>query len=281
MFMSTYVVGDIQGCYKALRRLLKKIDFSPADDTLWFAGDLVNRGPKSLETLRYLSDIDDSIHVVLGNHDLHFIAIFEGCARASSKDSLDELLEAPDCEALCDWMRQKDLAYYDSVDTRTGIENFLMVHAGVAPGWSLKKTLKLAAEVELALQGPDYRDFLTAMYGNEPIRWSDKLTGQDRLRTITNYLTRVRFCDDIGSLRLDIKEGLCAAPDGFRPWFEYQKITPETSILFGHWAALEGKTNTQHVYALDTGYVWGRELTAMRLEDKKLFWVSSKESNKD
>jgi bis(5'-nucleosyl)-tetraphosphatase (symmetrical) len=279
--MSTYVVGDIQGCYKALRRLLKKIDFSPADDTLWFAGDLVNRGPKSLETLRYLSDIDDSIHVVLGNHDLHFIAIFEGCARASSKDSLDELLEAPDCEALCDWMRQKDLAYYDSVDTRTGIENFLMVHAGVAPGWSLKKTLKLAAEVELALQGPDYRDFLTAMYGNEPIRWSDKLTGQDRLRTITNYLTRVRFCDDIGSLRLDIKEGLCAAPDGFRPWFEYQKITPETSILFGHWAALEGKTNTQHVYALDTGYVWGRELTAMRLEDKKLFWVSSKESNKD
>ncbi len=279
--MSTYVVGDIQGCYKALRRLLKKIDFSPADDILWFAGDLVNRGPKSLETLRYLSDIDDSIRVVLGNHDLHFIAIFEGCARASSKDSLDELLEAPDCEALCDWMRQKDLAYYDSVDTRTGIENFLMVHAGVAPGWSLKKTLKLAAEVELALQGPDYREFLTAMYGNEPIRWSDKLTGQDRLRTITNYLTRVRFCDDIGSLRLDIKEGLCAAPEGFRPWFEYQKITPETSILFGHWAALEGKTNTPHVYALDTGYVWGRELTAMRLEDKKLFWVSSKESSKD
>ncbi len=147
------------------------------------------------------SDIDDSIRVVLGNHDLHFIAIFEGCARASSKDSLDELLEAPDCEALCDWMRQKDLAYYDSVDTRTGIENFLMAHAGVAPGWSLKKTLKLAAEVELALQGPDYREFLTAMYGNEPIRWSDKLTGQDRLRTITNYLTRVRFCDDIGSLQ--------------------------------------------------------------------------------
>jgi len=274
--MSTYVVGDIQGCYKALRRLLKKIGFSAASDTLWFAGDLVNRGPRSLETLRYLSDIDDSIQVVLGNHDLHFIAIFEGCAPARGKDSLDELLQAPDCELLCDWLRQKDLAYYDSVDTKTGPENFLMVHAGVAPGWSLKKTLKLAAEVELALQSEDYRDYLTAMYGNEPIRWSDQLGGQERLRTITNYLTRVRFCDDIGSLRLDIKEGLCAAPEGFRPWFEYQKITPATSILFGHWAALEGQTNKEHVYALDTGYVWGRELTAMRLEDKKLFSVSHK-----
>lgn len=273
--MSTYVVGDIQGCYKALRKLLKKIDFSPANDTLWCAGDLVNRGPKSLETLRYLSDSDASIRVVLGNHDLHFIAIFEGCAPARGKDSLDELLAAPDCEALCDWLRQKDMAYYDSVETKKGPEYFLMVHAGVAPGWSLKKTLKLAAEVELALQGPDYKEFLTAMYGNEPIRWSDSLSGQDRLRTITNYLTRVRFCDDIGSLRLDIKEGLCAAPKGFRPWYEYQKITPETSILFGHWAALEGETNTEHVYALDTGYVWGRELTAMRLEDKKRFSVSN------
>jgi bis(5'-nucleosyl)-tetraphosphatase (symmetrical) len=273
--MSTYVVGDVQGCYKALRRLLKKIEFSPRNDTLWFAGDLVNRGPRSLETLRYLSDLDANIRVVLGNHDLHFIAIFEGCAPARGKDSLDELLAAPDCEALCDWLRSKPLAYYDAVDTATGIERFLMVHAGVAPHWTLEMTLQYAAEVELALQGKDYKKFLKAMYGDEPIRWNNKLDGQDRLRTITNYLTRVRFCDDIGSLRLDIKEGLCAAPEGFKPWFEYQKITPRASIVFGHWAALEGKTNRDKVYALDTGYVWGRELTAMRLEDKKRYSVSN------
>lgn len=273
--MSTYVVGDIQGCYKALKRLLKKIKFSPANDRLWCAGDLVNRGPRSLETLRFLSDIDDSIEVVLGNHDLHFIAIFEGCAPARGNDSLDELLSARDCEALCDWLRSKKMAHFDSLDTLHGIEQFLMVHAGVAPSWSLARTLELAAEVELALEGPKYRKFLKRMYGDEPIRWSDSLEGMDRLRTITNYLTRVRFCDDIGSLRLDIKEGLCAAPKGFKPWFEYEKITREASILFGHWAALEGRTNREHVYALDTGYVWGRELTAMRLQDKQRFCVSN------
>lgn len=273
--MSTYVVGDVQGCYKALRRLLKKIEFSPDRDTLWFAGDLVNRGPRSLETLRYLSDLDANIRVVLGNHDLHFIAIFEACAPARGKDSLDKLLAAPDCKELCDWLRHKPLAYFDAVDTERGIEKFLMVHAGVAPHWNIEQTLQHAAEVELALQGKDYRKFLKAMYGDEPIRWHSALDGQDRLRTITNYLTRVRFCDDIGSLRLDIKEGLCAAPEGFKPWYEYEKITPRASIVFGHWAALEGKTGRERVYALDTGYVWGRELTAMRLEDKRRFSVSN------
>ena len=149
-----------------------------------------------------------------------------------------------------------------------------MIHAGVAPGWSLQTTLNIAAEVEHALED-DYKDFLKNMYGDEPIRWSDKLRGTDRLRTITNYLTRIRFCDDIGSLRLDIKEGLCSAPSGFRPWFEYEKITPAATILFGHWAALEGVTNRPHVYALDTGYVWGRSLTMLRLEDKQLFAFSN------
>ncbi len=274
--MSTYVVGDIQGCYKALKRLLKKIDFAPGKDQLWFAGDLVNRGPKSLETLRFLSDIDGCIEVVLGNHDLHFIAIAEGCAPARGKDSLDALLNARDCDQLCDWLRSKKMVHFDAIATKTGIEDFLMVHAGVAPSWTLQQTLQYGAEVELTLHSDEYKEFLTAMYGDEPIRWASSLSGQDRLRTITNYLTRVRFCDDIGSLRLDIKEGLCAAPKGFKPWFEYEKITPQASILFGHWAALEGVTNRPHVYALDTGYVWGRELTAMRLEDKKLFSVEHK-----
>lgn len=274
--MSTYVIGDIQGCYKALKKILKKANFSPAEDKLWCVGDLINRGPKSLDTLRFLQDMDGSIEVVLGNHDLHFIALNEGCAPTKTKDTLKELLDAPDCQQLCDWLRHKPLAYYDTLPTNQGLENFLMIHAGVAPRWSLQETLDRAAEVEYALQHGDYQEYLRNMYGDEPIRWFDKMEGQDRLRTITNYLTRLRFCDDIGSLRLDIKEGLCAAPAGFKPWFEYEKITPATTILFGHWAALEGHTGKSHVYALDTGYVWGRDLTLMRLEDKETFVVSKK-----
>jgi bis(5'-nucleosyl)-tetraphosphatase (symmetrical) len=272
--MSTYVIGDIQGCYQALRKLLKKVKFSPNRDQLWCVGDLVNRGPDSLSTLRYLQDMDDAIRIVLGNHDLHFIAINEGCAPARGKDTLDELLQAPDCQTLSDWLRGQRLAHYAALDTKAGIRNFLMVHAGVAPQWSLQKTLNLAAEVEYALKDKDYRAFLGHMYGDTPVRWYNKLHDLDRLRVITNYLTRVRFCDDIGNLKLSIKEGLSTAPHGFKPWFEYERITPKATILFGHWAALEGFTGRQQVHALDTGYVWGRELTLMRLEDEQRYSVS-------
>jgi len=272
--MSNFVVGDIQGCYKPLKKLLKKAGFTPGTDTLWCVGDLVNRGPKSLDTLRLLQDMDDSIRVVLGNHDLHFIAIHEGVAPARGKDTLEQLLAAPDCSALSDWLRSKPLAYHEALLTEEGPENFLMVHAGVAPSWSLQMTLNLSAEVEHALQDSECKAYLKNMYGNEPIRWSKSLRGHERLRTITNYLTRIRFCDDIGSLRLDIKEGLCAAPSGFKPWFEYEKITQKATILFGHWAALDGITRRPRVFALDTGYVWGRSLTMMRLEDKKRFTIS-------
>ncbi|MBL6746195.1 MAG: symmetrical bis(5'-nucleosyl)-tetraphosphatase [Pseudomonadales bacterium] len=273
--MSTYVVGDIQGCLKPLRKLLKKIEFTHANDTLWCVGDLINRGPKSRDTLHFLQDMEDATRIVLGNHDLHCIALNEGAAPARGKDNLDDILEAPDSQELSDWLRSKPLAHHEALETRSGVEDFLMIHAGIAPSWSLQTTLNLAAEVEHALEDDDYKDFLKNMYGDEPIRWSDKLRGTDRLRTITNYLTRIRFCDDIGSLRLDIKEGLCSAPSGFRPWFEYEKITPTATILFGHWAALEGVTNRPHVYALDTGYVWGRSLTMLRLEDKQLFAFSN------
>ena len=273
--MSTYAIGDIQGCYKPLRKLLKKAQFSPARDKLWCVGDLVNRGPRSLDTLRFLYDMDDATEIVLGNHDLHFLAISEGCVSHRTKDSFAKLLHAPDCKQLSDWLRNKRLAHYACIDTEHGLENFLMVHAGVAPSWSLQKTLNLAAEVEYALKDKTYPEFFKSMYGDKPIRWYDKLHGQDRLRTITNYLTRVRFCDDIGSLRLNIKEGLCAAPSGFKPWYHYEKITPKATILFGHWASLEGHTGREHVYALDTGYVWGRSLTMMRLEDKQLYSISN------
>ena len=273
--MSTYAIGDIQGCYKALRQLLKKIKFSPNKDNLWCVGDLVNRGPSSLDTLRFLQDMDHCTKIVLGNHDLHFLAIHEDCAPARSRDTLSRLLQAQDSSQLSKWLRHKQLAHFDSLDTIRGPENFLMVHAGVAPRWSLQKTLDLAAEVEYALQSKDYKKFLHCMYGDKPIRWYEKLQGQDRLRTITNYLTRVRFCDDIGSLRLNIKEGLCAAPAGFKPWYEYEIITHKATILFGHWASLEGRTGKHRVHALDTGYVWGRELTVMCLEDQRRYSISN------
>jgi len=273
--MSTYVVGDLQGCYKPLKKLLKKVKFSESKDKLWCVGDLVNRGPDSLETLRFLHDMADSIELVLGNHDLHLIAIHAGCAPAKSKDTLDDLLNAMDCQHLCDWLRTQPLAHYESLDTKAGVTDFLMVHAGVAPHWTLQKTLDLSAEVQYALLDTEYKAFLRHMYGNTPDRWHNQLEGLDRLRVITNYLTRVRFCDEIGTMQLTVKEGLGAAPQGFKPWFEYETMTPETTILFGHWAALEGYTGKKHVHALDTGYVWGRELTLMRLEDQQLYSISS------
>ncbi|MBV56993.1 MAG: diadenosine tetraphosphatase [Gammaproteobacteria bacterium] len=272
--MNNYVIGDIQGCYKPLRKLLKKVRFSPNRDKLWCVGDLVNRGPNSLDTLRFLQDIDDATHIVLGNHDLHFIAINEGCAPSVSAGTLSRLLDARDCQDLSDWLRSKRLAYYQSLDTRNGIRNFLMIHAGVSPLWSLQKTLNLAAEVEYALQSSAYRDHLRHMYGNTPTFWYNKLRGLDRLRVITNYLTRIRFCDEIGTLKLTVKEGLEAAPHGFKPWYEYEKITPKAALLFGHWAAIEGRTGRKQVHALDTGCVWGRDLTLMRLEDKQRYRVS-------
>lgn len=273
--MSTYAVGDIQGCYKALKRLLKKVNFSPARDRLWCVGDLINRGPRSLETLRFLRDIDNSLSVVLGNHDLHFLAMHEGFAPTQTKDTLSQLLDAKDCEELCEWLRQKPLAHFEKLDTENGPEDFLMVHAGIAPNWSIHKTLSLAKEVEMALQGKKYRKFLKGMYGDYPACWQDSLEGQDRLRAITNYITRIRFCDELGNLNLKVKDGLGSAPQGFKPWYEYEKISNSATILFGHWAALEGKTGKCRVVALDTGYVWGRKLTLMRLEDHKYYSISA------
>ena len=271
--MTVYAIGDIQGCYKPLMKLLKKVEFTPGRDRLWCVGDLINRGPKSLDTLRYLSDIDDSVEIVLGNHDLHFLAIYYGCAPPRTKDTLQELMDAPDSDELAEWLRLKPLAHYDTLETPIGIQKYLMLHAGVAPQWSLQKTLNYAAEVEIVLHGDEFKTFLKKMYGDEPDSWDSALDGWKRLRVITNYLTRVRFCNAEGKMDLRIKEGLAFAPPGFEPWFAHEKITPKASILFGHWAALEGITGKEHVHALDTGCVWGRELTMMRLEDQKLFSV--------
>lgn len=264
--MATYAIGDIQGCLEPLQCLLKEIEFNPSNDRLWLAGDLINRGPDTLATLRFLYELRDSITIVLGNHDLHFIAVYYGQRKPGKNDTLDELLRAPDCADLAYWLRQQKLVHHDPE------LNFTMVHAGIPPQWNLIETLGYANEVENALKGVDVENFLVAMYGDLPSRWSSNLIGVDRLRLITNYFTRMRFCSAEGELELQTKESADAAPPGFAPWFSYlARKTRAEKIIFGHWAALEGRTDEENIYALDTGCVWGGALTALRLEDERRF----------
>lgn len=264
--MATYAIGDIQGCLEPLQCLLQEIKFNPSKDKLWLAGDLINRGPDTLETLRFLYRLRDSITIVLGNHDLHFIAVYYGLRKRGKNDTLDELLRAPDCADLVYWLRQQKLVHHDPR------LNFTMVHAGIPPQWDLSEALAHAREVENVLQTDKIETFLSGMYGNLPSRWDKNLTGVDRLRLITNYFTRMRFCSAEGELELQTKESVDAAPIGFAPWFSFaERKTWDQRILFGHWAALEGRTDVENVYALDTGCVWGGSLTALRLEDERWF----------
>jgi bis(5'-nucleosyl)-tetraphosphatase (symmetrical) len=258
--MSAYAIGDIQGCYQSLVSLLKKIRFDPQQDQLWLVGDLVNRGPDSLATLRYLYSIRHSIKVVLGNHDLHFIARHYGLRSKGKMDTLDELLAASDCQMLVDWLVQQPLVYHDKNLQWT------MVHAGIPPQWTLEQTLAYSAEVQAVL-GSNQRDlFLSSMYGNDPDLWTNSLQGMDRLRLITNYCTRMRFCTPEGQLELLTKESAEAAPPGYSPWFTHPRKTAGHRIAFGHWAALQGKADQADIHALDTGCVWGGELTALNLQ---------------
>jgi bis(5'-nucleosyl)-tetraphosphatase (symmetrical) len=264
--MSTYAIGDVQGCFEPLQRLLESLRFDPACDRLWFVGDLVNRGPDSLAVLRFVHSLGKNAVTVLGNHDLHLLAVAAGIRKASRKDSLNPVLEAPDRDSLLDWLRRLPLAFRDSTFP------YLLVHAGVPPQWSAADTLARAAEVETALRGDDYRDFLLHMYGDHPDAWSDALYGMERLRVITNCLTRMRFCTPQGQLDLDNKNPPSGANAGFAPWFSHaDRRAADTPIIFGHWAALEGKVDLPGLYALDTGCVWGGRLRAMRLEDGELF----------
>ncbi|MEZ5524829.1 MAG: symmetrical bis(5'-nucleosyl)-tetraphosphatase [Pseudomonadales bacterium] len=267
--MATYAIGDIQGCFKALNCVLEKAEFDPARDNLWVAGDLVNRGPDSLSTLRYIKGLGDNAKVVLGNHDLHMLAVAYGIKRPHRSDTLDEVFAAEDADELFTWLRQQPLLYYCPE------RNYALVHAGLAPQWDIEQALSLSREVETALQGPDFKDFLLHMYGDEPDHWSDDLQGWPRLRVITNHLTRMRLCDGDDHLDLHHKHDLSDVREGFRPWFSHtHRKTRHINILFGHWAALEGESNENHVFALDTGCVWGGRLTMMRLEDHRLFSCS-------
>lgn len=257
--MAVYAIGDLQGCLSSLQRLLDKIKFDPAQDKLWFVGDLVNRGPESLATLRFVRDLGDAAVTVLGNHDLHMMAIAQGLRQQTSKDNLDDILHASDREALFDWIRRKPLLHHDaSLD-------FTMVHAGFSPGWDLPTAQQCAREVEAVLASEAYSDFICQMYGDEPDRWQEDVTGINRWRYIINCFTRLRFCDAQGRLVLKAKGSPASHPQ-LIPWFQIPgRKSEQVRIVFGHWSTL-GRYHANNVYCLDSGCVWGGEMTALRLD---------------
>lgn len=262
--MATYAIGDIQGCFDELKQLLIKINFKSDCDTLWFTGDLVNRGPKSLATLRFIKSLADNAITVLGNHDLHLLAIARTNTTAGRKDTLDEILTAIDREELFHWMEHLPLIHTDAT------LNMNMVHAGIHPHWSLSTAQSLAKEVEKILRSEQRLDFYNNMYGNEPVAWSDDLLGWERLRYITNVFTRLRFCDQNGELALNYKCEPGAQPENLHPWFNiHQRQTQNHAIIFGHWSTLILAKDIEYknVYPLDTACLWGGDLTAMRIDD--------------
>jgi bis(5'-nucleosyl)-tetraphosphatase (symmetrical) len=253
-----YLIGDLQGCCDAFGRLLDTIGFSPSRDRLWLLGDLVNRGPQSLQTLCRLRDLGSAATCLLGNHDLHLLAVAEGIRPEHRSDTLRDILDSPERDAWIDWVRQRPLA--------AEAHGWLLVHAGLVPQWNAAQALALAREVETMLRGPGLGDFLRVMYGNHPTRWDAQLQGPDRWRFVINVLTRIRFCSDDGTLEFKAKEGADAAPPGFRPWFEVPGRRSEGQpIAFGHWSTL-GLINRPDLLALDTGCVWGGRLSAARID---------------
>jgi bis(5'-nucleosyl)-tetraphosphatase (symmetrical) len=252
-----YLIGDVQGCCGALERLLQKIDFSPSRDHIYLLGDLVNRGPQSLATLKLLHGYGDSATSLLGNHDLNLLAVAQGVRKPHKGDTIQEILDSPERETWLAWLRHQRLAVYE--------HGWLMVHAGVVPQWNRAETLRLAAEVETMLRSSEIEQFLPAMYGDEPSRWSETLTGAERHRFIINVLTRARFVAADGTLDLVTKDAAGHAPAGFSPWYEApERRTKGTPIAFGHWATL-GLIDRPDLLALDTGCVWGRQLSAARI----------------
>jgi bis(5'-nucleosyl)-tetraphosphatase (symmetrical) len=259
--MALYLIGDVQGCDAALQRLLDEISFSPSRDTLYLLGDLVNRGPDSAAVLRRLMGYGDAARCLLGNHDLHLLAVAHGVRASHRSDTLAGILQATDRAALLDWLRQQRLAMHE---TLAG-EEILMVHAGVLPMWSAAQTLALAAEVQAVLRGPELPEFLQQMYGNEPASWDEALRDVARLRVIVNALTRLRFCTPQGAMEFETKEGAGAAPTGYLPWFDAPgRQTAHVTVAFGHWSTL-GWLAHPRLLALDTGCVWGGHLSAVRL----------------
>ena len=255
--MAIYAIGDVQGCYDDLLRLLDKINFDEANDQLWFAGDLVNRGPKSLETLRFIKSLGKSAISVLGNHDLHLLAVAYSGKSLRVKDSLSPILAAADCDELLDWLRHRPLFFYN--------RRYCLLHAGVPPQWDFNTTRHMAKRVERILRGKQYKDFFSSMYGDKPNIWSDDLKGMSQIRFVVNCFTRLRYCDIDGRLDFKQKGELGSQPEHLLPWFEVpHRKSKKMTIIFGHWSTLNyyAKNNC---YGIDTGCLWGGELTALKL----------------
>lgn len=267
--MAIYVIGDIQGCYGELQQLLERIHFDPGEDRLWIAGDLVNRGPQSLEVLRFIHGLGERAITVLGNHDLHLLAVAAKVKPLRPKDTLGPILTAPDREELLTWLRYRFLLYRDS---QLGLT---LVHAGLPPQWDIATAEAYARELEAVLQSPHWRDFLVQMYGDQPMCWREDLRGWDRLRVITNCLTRLRYCDARGRLFLKFKESPGTQAEGLMPWFKVPgRANQGERIVFGHWAALEVGVYEGAVYAVDGGCVWGGQLVALRIDTEEPQWFS-------
>lgn len=261
--MATYAIGDIQGCFEALQHLLERVKFNKASDRLWLVGDLVNRGPQSLEVLRFVRSLGERAVTVLGNHDLHLVMQAEGCGRRSKEDTIAAVLAAPDRDELMAWLRACPLAYREG--------GHLMVHAGLLPAWSADQAVALAEEVRLALLADDYRDFLANMWGSLPTAWQDELQGWDRLRVVVNAMTRMRFCTPQGEMDFRSKGPPEQASAGSLPWFQIPgRASADHTIVCGHWSAL-GLRLEHNLMALDSGCLWGGALTAVRLEDREVF----------
>lgn len=269
--MATYAIGDIQGCYTELSKLLDKINYDQAQDHLWFAGDLVNRGPDSLNVLRLVKSLPNTV-VVLGNHDLHLLTLTlaNHPPHETSVHTMDDVLNAPDKDELLEWLTQQKLCHYDP-DL-----NHIISHAGIPPGWDIEQAVKCSEEVRAVLQSSQRAEFLDQLFGDQPDLWRNDLQGYDRLRYIVNAFTRMRFVSPKGTLILEVKGKPSEMPaDEFIPWFDFDnQVLPATKVLFGHWAALEGKTTHPNAIALDTGCVWGGQLTALRLDDHTFFSVT-------
>lgn len=267
--MALFAVGDVQGCYEELRALLTRISFRPDADRLWFAGDLVNRGPHSLQVLRFVKSLGDNAVTVLGNHDLHLLAAAAGVRRPHAGDTFADVLTAPDREPLIEWLQMRPLMHRD---TELG---FALLHAGLAPQWDIELAARCAAEIETALRSAQARDFLSAMYGDQPDLWSNELQGMERLRFSLNCFTRLRLCDREGRLHLRAKGAVRGRSDGLIPWFEVPgRASAGVRIVFGHWSAL-GVYQSADIYATDSGCVWGGSLSAVRLDVEPAQWYAA------
>ncbi|MCK3657774.1 diadenosine tetraphosphatase [Pasteurellaceae bacterium Pebbles2] len=273
--MATYIVGDLHGCYDELQILLEKVRFDFTQDQLYLTGDLIARGDKSLECLRFVKGLGNRAHTVLGNHDLHLLATAFGIKKAKPWDKVDAIFTAPDADELMDWLRHQPLFIHNAE------QGFSLAHAGISPDWDIPTAVACAKEVEQVLQSPDYLDLLTQMYGSQPDLWSPQLQGIDRLRYIINVFTRMRFCYTDHRLDFECKLPLTQAPQELRPWFNLDNpIFNTENIIFGHWASLVDTPTPTNIYALDTGCAWGNRMTLLRWEDKQFFTQASLQAHK-